>query len=226
MNSKIFPWILKGILILLICFFAIATVRSIMRPQKFKMIYDNRLALAKQRLITIRTIQNVYRNEFKKYATSVDTLVDFIEHGMITIVSNQGFIPEGMGEEEALKKGLIKREMIKVTAKSKVLDQDSTLVLDNFQYVPLTNNKLKFVIKTASIKGKNFEVPTYCITVSKEDLLRTMDRDIHGNSHNSLVRLWNKIIYSNLSEETSEINKYKDVIMGSLTEAHTNGNWE
>lgn len=225
MNSKIFSWILKSVLVLLICVLAIATTRSIMRPQKFKTIYENRLEIVKQRLIAIRTIQNVYKNEHKTYATSIDSLVDFVNNGTVTIQRSQGFVPENMTEEEALKQGLIKREEVKVSVKSKVLDQDSTVNLDNFQYIPYTN-KEKFNIESGVIKGKNFDVPTYRIIVTKDVLFENMDNDIQTNTTNVFKKLWNQLLYSGLSEETIEKNKYKDVIMGSLTEAHTNGNWE
>ena len=53
-----------------------------------------------------------------------------------------------------------------------------------------------------------------------------MDRSIQPENANVFVKLWNKLFYTGLAEETQYKSQYKDIWMGSLTEASTTGSWE
>ena len=87
---------------------------------------------------------------------------------------------------------------------------NSDLTCNGFQYEP----------------GKTYTIPVYRIDVDLDDLLNNMDRSITPENAGAFTRLWNKIFYSNLSEEKQYRSQYEGIYMGSLTEASTAGSWE
>lgn len=155
----------------------------------------------------------------------MEELTDFVENGYVVIVKNTGEIPEGMTEDEAFKKGLLKKEEVKIPAKNKILELDPNVMLKDFQYIPFTDKK-EFSIDTASISSATYSIPVYRIEVPLDDILANMDRSIQPENVNIFVKLWNKLFYSGLAEETQYKDQYKNIWMGSLTEASTTGSWE
>lgn len=214
----------RVLLIIAAIFIGLLVFRSIMRPEKYKTVYETRKNEIRDRLVTLRAAQAVYKNEFKTYASDIDSLVDFVQNGHVTIVKNVGNIPENMTEEAAFKAGLIRRETTEVPAKEKILELDPNVVyhLDDFQYIPFNKGK-KFTIQTGSIASRTYEIPVYRIDVPIEDILASMDESITPKNANFLKRFFNYIIYNNLDEENYV---YPPIHMGSLTEANTSGSWE
>lgn len=218
----------KIVLVLVIIVLAIMVMRSILRPEKFRSVYNQRCEVIKEKLITIRDLQAVYKNEYKTYLSDADSLADFSENGMVSIIKNVGDIPEGMSEKDALAAGLLHKETVEITAKEKVMETDASRKIENFdnlQYV-LGVNGPKFNIQTASIASKTYEIPVYMIVVPLDDILYNMEEAITPPNSNAFVKFMNKIFYGGLSEETQYREQYKDMVMGSLTEAVTTGNWE
>ncbi|MCQ2285840.1 MAG: hypothetical protein MJZ76_03065 [Bacteroidales bacterium] len=213
------------LLVILVVFFSILAMRCIMRPERFKTVYELRHDAIATRLSAIRSIQTVYKNENKKFASSVDELVDFVENGHITIIKNIGEIPEDMTEEQAFKAGLLKKQEVIIPAKNKILELDPNINMKDFQYIPFADKK-KFSIDTASISSATYSIPVYRIDVPIDDILVNMDRSIQPENANIFQKLWNKLFYSGLAEETQYKSQYKDMWMGSLTEASTTGSWE
>jgi len=218
---------LRILLVIVVIFLSVLAFRSIMRPEKFRIVYEDRHTEIKNRLITIRTVEAIYKNEKKKYAGNVDTLVDFVKHGKISIVKNVGNIPEGMSEAEAFKAGFIKKEIVSVPAKDRILEADPTIKknIDNFQYIPFTNGK-KFQIQIGKISSKTYEIPVYRIDVPLDDILFNMDLSITSEDVSIFKKFINFIMYKNLSEEKQYRLQYDPMWMGSLTEANTAGSWE
>ena len=104
------------LLVILVLVLAVLAFRSIMRPEKFKMVYTERHNEIRNRLITIRAAQQIYKLEHKKFADNIDDLYEFVQNGTVTIVKISGSIPEGMTETEAFEKGLITKNEIKSPA--------------------------------------------------------------------------------------------------------------
>ena len=216
------------VLAIVVVVLAIMVMRSIMRPEKFRIVYEERCALIKEKLITIRDVQAVYKNENKKYFADADSLADFAANGTVSIDKNVGEIPEGMNEQEALKAGLLRKETVQISAMEKVMETDATRNPENFknlQYVLGTDGP-KFNIQTGSIASKTYEIPVYMIVVPLDDILMDMDKAITPDNASPFTKFINKIFYNGLSEETQYRSQYGDMVMGSLTEASTSGNWE
>ena len=216
------------LLIVVVVVLAIFAARSIMRPEKFRQVYELRKTANITNLTTIRSAQTIYKNVYKKYASSMDSLVDFVENGTVQIEKNVGHFPDTMSEAEAFKLGLIHKEVVDVPAIEKMLELDNKLTRENFknfQYIPFSDKK-EYTIQTGSIASKTYEIPVYKIDLPLDDILVNMDRSISPENSGALKKLWNKIFFNKLSEEQQYKSQYGDMYMGSLTEASTAGSWE
>jgi hypothetical protein len=214
-------------LVIVALFLALLAFRSIMRPEKFKMVYELRHKEITNRLTTLRAVEAVYKTEFKRYTADIDSLVDFAINGSISIVKNIGEIPDGMSEAEALKKGILTREIFKVPAKDKILQTDPNVnpeTFKYFQYIPETNKK-KFEIQVGSKKDKT-EIPVYRVEVEIDDILFNMEKSITPEKAGRLTKFWNYLIYNSLPDEQQYKNQYDIIWMGSLENASTSGSWE
>lgn len=215
-------------LIIVVVVLAIFAARSIMRPEKFRQVYELRKSANVTNLTTIRSAQTIYKNVYKKYASNMDSLVDFVQNGTVQIEKNVGHFPDTMSEAEAFKLGLIHKEVVEVPAIEKMLELDNKLTRENFknfQYIPFSDKK-EYTIQTGSIASKTYEIPVYKIDIPLDDILVNMDRSISPENSGALKKLWNKIFFNKLSEEQQYKSQYGDMYMGSLTEASTAGSWE
>lgn len=220
--------LISTLLVLLVVILAIFAARSIMRPEKFRQTYEDRKTLNVNNLKTIRCAQTIYKNVYKKYASDIDSLVDFVNNGQVEVEKTVGNFPDTMSQEQAFKLGLIKKQVVKIPAIDKMLELDPNLTRENFknfQYIPFSD-KEKYAIQTGSIASKTYEIPVYRIDVSKDQILVNMDRSITPENAGVFSKFWNKIFYNNLAEEDQYKSQYGDIYMGSLTEASTAGSWE
>ncbi|MCL2167523.1 MAG: hypothetical protein FWH59_00155 [Lentimicrobiaceae bacterium] len=216
------------LLIVVALFLALLATRSILRPEKYKSSYNQRAEEIKARLITIRAVQTVYRNEFKKYAGDIDTLVDFVNHGTVQIIQTSGEIPEDMSEEAAYKAGLIKKVVVSIPAKDKIVESDPNVTLEslkNFEFIPYCDGK-KFEIQLGTISSKTYEIPVYRIDVPIDDILSNLEKTISPKDANLFSKISNRLFYSGLAEETSYQSQYKPMWLGSLNDSGTSGSWE
>ncbi len=220
--------LISTLLVILVVILAIFAARSIMRPEKFRQTYEDRKTANVNNLRTIRCAQTIYKNVFKKYASDIDTLVDFVENGQVEVEKTVGNFPDTMSQEQAFKLGLIKKQVVKIPAIDKMLELDPNVTRENFknfQYIPFSD-KQKYEIQTGSIASKTYEIPVYRIDVGRDQILVNMERSITPEDAGFFRRVWNKIFYSKLADEEQYRSQYGDIYMGSLTEASTAGSWE
>lgn len=220
--------LISTLLVILVVILAIFAARSIMRPEKFRQTYEDRKAANVTNLKTIRCAQTIYKNVYKKYASDIDSLVDFVNNGQVEVEKTVGNFPDTMSQEQAFKLGLIQKKVVKIPAIDKMLELDPNLTKENyknFQYIPYSD-KEKYEIQTGSIASKTYEIPVYRIDVSEDQILVNMDRSITPENAGVLSKFWNKIFYNKLAEEDQYKAQYGDIYMGSLTEASTAGSWE
>ncbi|MBR6333962.1 MAG: hypothetical protein IKR77_06190 [Bacteroidales bacterium] len=219
----------SALLVILVLVMAVFAARSIMRPEKFKSVYEFRKAANVSNLLAIRSAQAVYKTVYKKYASDIDSLADFVKNGYVEVEKTIGTIPDSISQEQAFKMGLIHKETVKVPAMEKILELDQKNLtpesFKNFTRIPYSDNK-KYKIQTGVISNKNYEVPLYRIDVPIDDILINMDRTVTPENSNVFKKVWDKIFFNNLSEETQYKSLYPDLYMGSLTEASTAGSWE
>ncbi len=79
----------RCLMVVVVLVLAIMVMRSIMRPEKFRNVYNERCELIKEKLITIRDVQAVYKNETKKFFADADSLADFALNGKVSIIKNK-----------------------------------------------------------------------------------------------------------------------------------------
>jgi len=216
------------LLVIVALIFALLATRSILRPEKYKMVYNQRSEEIRTRLVAIRAVQAVYRSEFKKYAGDIDTLVNFVNNGVVNIIKSSGDIPENMSEEAAFKAGLIKKTVETFAAKDKIVESDPNVSyesLKNFEYIPHCDGK-KFEIQLGKISSKTYEIPVYRIDVSVDDILANLDKSITPKEANFFDKIFNSLFYSGLANERQLKLLYKPLWLGSLTDSGTSGSWE
>lgn len=210
--------IIQIFLAAVIIFVGYKCYESIMVPQRFKVIQSQRQDKIIQRLKDIRTAQEAYRSVYSRYTSSFDTLINFIKYDSVEIVRSIGALSDeqleaGMTEAEAIKKGIIIRDKIKVGALENVFGKDYPI--DNIRYVPFTNKKYQFKMGAGKIKtDSGVEVPVFEARVSNTEIYE----DIFDEYQESIL------------EENGErlrLNKYPGLKVGDLKEANNNvGNWE
>lgn len=218
------------LLVILALFLALLSYKSIMRPEKFKSIYDIRKTEIVKRLETLRAVEAIYKSEHKDYTANIDSLIDFVNNGKITIVQTSGNIPEGMTEDQAFKAGLITKQEIQISAKEKILESDQKVQeesLKNFYLIPESGGK-RFNIETSTLSNKSslYTIGVYRVEVPIDDILINMSKTISPDESGFFLKFYNRVIFNNLENEKQYRNQYDPIILGSLTEASTSGNWE
>ncbi len=225
MKTRTLFSILLGIAVF---FLVILAARSIMRPEKFRQVYELRKSANVTNLSVLRSAQAIYKNVNKKYASDIDTLAEFVNNGTVEVEKTVGNFPDTMSQEQAFKLGLIQKKIVKIPAIDKMLELDPNLTradFQKFQYIPFGDKK-EYTIQTGSIASKTYEIPVYRVDLPLDDILVNMDKSITPENAGFFKKLWNKVFYNNLAEEEQYREQYTDMYLGSLTESSTSGSWE
>ncbi len=210
--------ILQILLAVVIVVLAYFTFQSINKPLEFRKIKKQRYGEIIERLVDIRKAQVAYKDVHGKYTGSFDTLIDFIKTDSMPLVKSIGTLTDeqyesGMTEKEAVKKGIITRDTIMVSAIDTIFGKNYNI--EDLRYVPFTNRQVQFTLGAGIfVTGSNVKVPVFEAKVN--------NMKIFGD------------IYSEYEEVIKEengnrirLNKYPGLMVGSLEEANNNaGNWE
>ncbi|GHV67659.1 hypothetical protein FACS1894199_13570 [Bacteroidia bacterium] len=189
-------------------------------PEKFKEIKQVREERIIEKLKDIRSAQEAYKSVYNVYVSTLDSLIYFMKFDSIRIVRSIGSltdeqIEKGMTEAEAIKKGFIIRDVVKVSALENVDRFGKDYPIDDLKYVPFTKKKHQFKMGSAKFKtDSGLDLPVFEAKVSNmiifEDLLIQYE--------------------TNVLEENGErirLKKYPGLKVGDLLEANNNvGNWE
>jgi len=208
--------VIQILFVLIIIVLGYLIVESIMEPIRFNQEVDTRERATIDRLIDIREAQKAYKDVYKKYTSSFDTLIAFVDTGSFTLIKAEGDIPEDWldelgfekAREKALNEGVISREPIEVP----VLDSlfNPGFVTDSLRYVPFTEG-ITFTMASGSLlTSSNLTVQvveTFCMF---DDLLNGMDRQL----------------VVNYKDERMKIVGFEGVKFGSMEEGTLTGNWE
>lgn len=210
--------IIQIVLAVIIVFLGYKCYESIMVPQRFEIIKEQRYDRIIQKLKDIRTAQEAFRKEKGYYASNFDTLIYFVKYDSVKITRSIGSLTDeqidaGMTEAEAIKKGLIIRDVIKVGALENIFGKNYPI--DNLRYVPFTNKKYEFKMGAGSITtDAGVQVPVFEARVSNAIIFENVDNEYHDY-----------ILQEN--GERLRLNKYPGLKVGDLQEANNNvGNWE
>lgn len=204
---------LKILLAVAVVLLAYMCYRSIMGPIEFKDERDRRENLIKARLIDIRKAQIEYKNIHKVHAANFDELSKFLKDEKLLFLIKEGVLTDeqlekGMTEKEAVKKGLIRRDTVWVTAVDTLFGKGYNV--DDLRNVPGAN--VQFTMDTATLtSGSGYTVKVFQCGVLYDDYLGDL----------------NKQEVYNLKDKASKMGKYAGLRVGSVEEINNNaGNWE
>ena len=174
---------------------------------------DRRENLIKARLIDIRKAQIEYKNIHKVHAANFDELSKFLKDEKLPFLIKEGVLTDeqlekGMTEKEAVKKGLIRRDTVWVTAVDTLFGKGYNV--DDLRNVPGAN--VQFTMDTATLtSGSGYTVKVFQCGVLYDDYLGDL----------------NKQEVYNLKDKASKMGKYAGLRVGSVEEINNNaGNWE
>ena len=204
---------LKILLAVAVVLLAYMCYRGIMGPIEFKDERDRRENLIKARLIDIRKAQIEYKNIHKVHAANFDELSKFLKDEKLPFLIKEGVLTDeqlekGMTEKEAVKKGLIRRDTVWVTAVDTLFGKGYNV--DDLRNVPGAN--VQFTMDTATLtSGSGYTVKVFQCGVLYDDYLGDL----------------NKQEVYNLKDKASKMGKYAGLRVGSVEEINNNaGNWE
>lgn len=217
------------VLVIIILFLTFMIYRSIMRPGKFRSVYEQREDRIVECLEIIRNAQNVYKQETGKVSGDIDELYNFVQNGTITVEQTKMLkeVPKNMSEEDAFAQGYLEKTIVKIPAKRRMMENDKNLVessLKNFNYIAETGNKFK--IDTASVESAGVIIPVYRIYLTVDDILANMQKTITPENSSAITKFWNSLLYRGLEDETQYRVQYRDIWMGALDNASVSGSWE
>jgi hypothetical protein len=181
-----------------------------MEPQRFKDTRDARETIIKKRLGEIKTLEIEYKKLNNKYAGSFDTLIDFYNNGIMPIVMKHGTVPDTLTELQALEMGIITRDTSYLSIKDTLFTDIEGFSITKIQYVPFTHGKNKFTLQAGHVSRANFELPVFEIRCEMKDYLSDIKQQ---------ELLINEI------KLMQEDEKFSGLILGSMEEPSTDGNW-
>ncbi len=210
--------IIQIVLALAIIVLGYLCYQSIMTPQRFQTIKEQRYLRIIQRLKDIRTAQEAYKDTYGQYTGSFDTLIHFIKYDSIKVVRSIGSLSDedlenGITEAQAIKEGKIIRDTVKASALENIFNKD--YAIDDIRYVPFTKRKHQFKMGATKIWTESgIEVPIFEAYVTNMVIFDDL-RDEYNDE---------------LLEENGErkrLKKFAGLKVGDLKEANNNvGNWE
>ncbi|MBV2247853.1 MAG: hypothetical protein KUL83_11850 [Lentimicrobium sp.] len=195
--------ILKIVLAIGIVVLAYFVYASILNPIRFERTLKQRNAKIVSHLKDIRSAQTLYKQFNNKYTSSFDTLIDFLKNGKIPVVKMVA------DPTDTTYTRTINDTIGYVAISDSLFSNRPNFKLNDLPVIPYSDGQ-KFVMKTDMVDKGGVIVPVLEVIVPYEVYLSDLDQQ-------DVV---------NLAERQKTINRYPGLVMGSLTEATTDGNWE
>jgi hypothetical protein len=206
--------VLRILLLVAIGVLVYMCIQSILTPIDFENQEKARKAVISERLIEIRNAQIGYKNAHGIYAANFEELQKFLNETKIPFLIKEGELTDeqlksGMTEQEAVKKGIIRRDTNWVLAKDTLLGPGYDVA--SIGKVPGFEN-YTFDLDTATISSSSgYTVPVFQCAVPYDVYLGDLDKQL----------------LFNLKEKMTKMNRYAGLRVGSVTEINNNaGNWE
>ena len=206
--------VLRILMLIAIVTLVYLCVQSILTPIDFEKQLKAREHAIVASLIKIREAQIGFKNVKGVYAANFDELKKFLSEEQLYFLTKEGELTDdqlkaGMTEQEAVKKGLIRRDTTWVLAKDTLLGRDYDVSL--IGTVPGFSPE-SFTLDTATISSPSgYTVPVFQSTVSYDVYLEGLDRQL----------------VVNLKDKQKKLNRFLGLRVGSIEEINNNaGNWE
>lgn len=208
--------VIQPLLIISIIVLGYLIVESIMRPIRFQREVNEREQATISRLKDIREAQKAYKDVYKRYTGSFDTLQTFLRQDSFTVVKAIGTIPEEwldeLGLEKAREKAIDEGVIIRESSTRSVRDSlfGRTYPIDSMKFVPYTDKK-EFEIESSEVEtSSNLLVQVVEVKCYYKDLLKGL----------------NEQLIANYSDQRVTMTGFPGIKFGSLEEGTLSGNWE
>ena len=193
-------------------FFAYKIYDSVSGPIRFNKVKNQRYAKVINRMKDIRTAQIAHKDVTGVYANNFDTLVKFIDEGIFTLTEKRA--SSYMEYDRTYRIDMLK-EVIVVDTLGFVPVKDSlfkdTDQFRNMAFIPIEGVEDSiFQIKAEVINKNGYNVPVFEVKIAKNIILFDQDDDF--------------IKQENETVSVDGVNG-PEIILGSLTNVSTNGNW-
>ena len=204
----------KGILAflwILIIFFSYKIYDSINGPIVFNEVKNERYTKVINRLKIIRKAQIAHKDVKGVFSNNFDSLVKFIDTGIFTLIEKRD--SSYMEYDRTYRIDML-REVVVIDTLGFVPVKDSLFknsnAYKNFADVPVEGVEAKFDINADIIDKNGYRAPVFEVKVAKDVILFDQDKD--------LIKIENETV------SVDGVNG-PSIILGSLTEVSTNGNW-
>ena len=178
---------------------------SIHEPVVFEKQRKYRETIAIERLKDIRTLQVAYKTKYNKFTGSLDSLIDFYNNGIITVVKQVGSLDDSL----AVAQKRVFRDSIRIAVKDTLLKRPG-FVIDSIAIIPLRGGQ-KIEMKAIIGKVSGVDVPLFEASIPFDILLKGLNRQL----------------VVNLNSERVNTERYPGLRVGSIEAPNNNaGNWE
>ena len=202
---------LQAVLWVLAIFFSYKNYDSINGPINFNKTKNERYAVVINKLKLIRKAQIAYKDVNGIYSNNFDSLVKFIDNGIFTLIEKRD--SSYMEYDRTYRIDML-REVVVIDTLGFVPVKDSlfknSVAYKDFAQVPIEGIDAKFDINADIIDKNGYRVPVFEVKVAKDVILYDQNKDLLKTEN-----------------ETVSVDGVNGpaIILGSLTEVSTNGNW-
>ena len=203
-GAQIFLWILS-------LFFSYKIYDSINGPINFNKVKEIRYSQVIDRMKTIRKAQIAHRDVKGYYANNFDSLIKFVDQGIFTLIEKKD---SSYLQYDRIYRIDMLREVVVIDTLGFVPVKDS-LFKENNDYklmskIPIDGLDASFEINSDIIIKNNYRVPVFEVKIAKNVILYDQDKDL--------------LKQENETVSVDGVNG-PEIILGSLVEVSTNGNW-
>ena len=202
---------IQAALWILAIFFSYKIYDSINGPINFNKKKNERYALVINKLKLIRKAQIAHKDVKGVFSNNFDSLVKFIDTGIFTLIEKRD--SSYMEYDRTYRIDML-REVVVIDTLGFVPVKDSLFknsnAYKNFADVPIEGVEAKFDINADIIDKNGYSAPVFEVKVAKDVVLFDQDKD--------LIKIENETV------SVDGVNG-PSIILGSLTEVSTNGNW-
>tara|TARA_B100001996_G_scaffold382256_1_gene373619 strand:- start:310 stop:954 length:645 start_codon:yes stop_codon:yes gene_type:complete len=202
---------LHSFLWLLIIFFSYKIYDSINGPIAFNKVKNERYKKVINRLKQIRVAQIAHKDVKGFYSNNFDSLINFIDNGIFTLIEKRD--SSYLEYNRTYRIDMLK-EVIVVDTLGSVYVKDSlfknTESYKEMNKIPILGIDAEFVINSDSIDKNSYKAHVFEVKIAKNIILHDQNKDLLS-----------------IENETVSVDGVNgpDIILGSLNDVSTNGNW-
>ncbi len=193
------------ILPLIIAVLGFVIYKSVQEPVVFEKQRKMREKVCIDRLKDIRTLQVAYKSKYDTFTQYMDTLINFYNEDLITIVKQVG----SYDDSAAVAEGRVYRDSIEIPVKDTLLKKPN-FVIDSIAFIPYSGGD-SITLKAVIAKVSGVDVPLFEATAHYDKLLKGLERQL----------------VVNLKASREDVSRFPGLKVGSIDAPNNNaGNWE